>query len=171
MNSLIFTLLAIALSAAVVLTTVSYLPAWQPAAAQAQAIAQAGFDTLETAHYLASKATGLEPLPTAETDGGVVTNLSAYYSFLPPAPEGYAWKYGNDGVSGYNWLCLHGASAAGTKAVWEALSRLKTTYSTEQYFVHSGGAANCGTASNAVAPTTYPAQFSATLFVRYVLGT
>lgn len=171
MNSLITTLLAIALSTAILLTTINYLPSWQPIAAKNEGLTRAGLERLELAHYLATRAAaGVEPSPTAEADGGLVTNFAPYYTFLPRAPINYTWKYGYNATKGLNWVCLYSATG-GQKADWMAFSRLKTHFSAEQYFVHTGGSAACGSDTNAIEPTEYPASFSVTFFLAYIAGT
>lgn len=169
MINLIITLMSIALTGAIVVASVNYLPAWTGSAEEQAALVRAGFDRFETAHYLASKSTGIEPLPTADADGGLAALFQPYYSFLPKAPAGYAWKYGRNTVNGLNWFCLYSATTAGAGA-WSALRTATNYYSSERYFVHAGGEAQCGATSNMAQPEAFPVQFSATFYVRYVPG-
>lgn len=169
MINLVITLMAIALTGSMVLLTVSYLPAWTGSSEEREALVQSGFDRLEQAHYLRSKSTGVEPSPTTEADGGLSSLFQAYYSFLPKPLQGFGWKYGRNATNGLNYFCMY-ANGPVDQGAWSALRSATRYYSDERYFVHAGGEADCGATAHAATPSTFPAQFSATFYVRYVAG-
>jgi hypothetical protein len=167
--NLLIAMMSIILTSGLLLVTVNYLPRWATTVPEQAGLVRAGFDKLELAHYLASKSSGVEPSPTADADGGLVALFQPYYSFLPRAPAGFAWKYGHSAVNGLNWFCLY-SNAPADRGVWLALREAMNYYSTERYFVHAGGSAQCGSTTNMAEPASFPAQFSATFYVRYVPG-
>lgn len=177
MLNLILVVLSISLTAATLFASMNYLPSWNSSASDTNATVRAGFIALEKA-YLAKVAAdgGLVPPPVAVQDGGLATNFSGHYGYLPKAPPGYAWKYGNNGTSDY--FCLYSAngSAIAHKGVWEGMNRARKMLSDEQYFIVPGGVAACDAATPATPqseavkapPANYPALIAAVYLVKYV---
>lgn len=185
MVQLIITVIALSLTAATLLVTVNYLPSWVPVAKDTEALVESGARTLEDAFLLRSEDAGGVPPGGADVDGlqldgGLSNNFQGYYSFLPPAPMGYAWTYGwtseaqliADGypgntTDGLYWFCLYPTGAGASEGQYRGFLRAQRMFSTEQMFLNAGGASTCGRPFN-VAAGGYPAPVVITLFVRYV---
>jgi hypothetical protein len=169
MSQLILVLLSIGLTSALLLATVNYMPSWQPAALDAQRQVVAGFDTLERAYRLKTRANGGVPAaPTGAEDGGLAAHFVNYYGFLPRPPGGYAWRYGYNATYNLNWFCLYPVGAGATRAVFEGMRRAATSFSAEQFYLHAGDVNACGTPAAQPEPASFPALVSVTFFVRYI---
>ena len=185
MFQLILSIIAIGLMAATVVVTLSYTPAWIATAKQAEGFAQNGLSTLDYAYYLYCQANGgtSPSVNTGSPDGGLASYFSAYYSFLPPAPAGYAWTYGftsqsqltSDGYTGYDtgglyWFCLYPSTAEASQGVYRGLAEAQPNFSGTEYYLNTGGSSYCGRALNSASPGAFPAPAEVTFFVRYVAG-
>ncbi|MDR5727389.1 MAG: hypothetical protein RB191_08170, partial [Terriglobia bacterium] len=168
------------------LATLSYTPAWVTTAKQAEGFTQQGFSTLDYAFYLYDQANGgsSPAVVTTSADGGLARYFSPYYSFLPPAPAGYAWTYGftsqstlaADGYTGYDtgglyWFCLYPMSgASASQGVYRGIMDAQPYFSNSQFFVNTGGASTCGQPVNSAAPASFPVPVTVTVFQHYVAG-
>lgn len=168
MLQIVMVIMAIALSAGVLAVSINYMPFWRIASEDAYQLGRNGFTALEQAYkaYARDNA-GAVPPATLEVDGGIIA-FKPYYSFLPKAPSGFAWKYGYSATQNLNYFCLYPTGAGGTEGVFRGLKRLHGVFSDEQYFIAAGGSAECGTIGIDPAFTTWPRAFVATYFVRYV---
>lgn len=173
MHALIMTLLAIALTSAFVMSSLSYLPAWQGAAQTSAELTQVGFSRLERAFDVYAQANGDTPAaPTAAADGGLVANFSTLLGFVPRAPDGYAWSYGQRPVdggtySGMHYFCLAPLSAsAGNEGVVRGIVRLRQVVPQDQVVFSDA----CGAVADWSAPADYPQALHATYYVVYVAG-
>lgn len=172
MVNLILVILSISLTAATLFASMNYLPGWTSSAADAHQLTRHGFVTLEKAFQASlSRTEGAAPAPTVDSDGGLATNFSADYGYLPNTPKGYSWKYGFNGTDYY--LCLYPQAAGGaSEALWRGMKRARSVLSDQQYFLLPGGVASCDTPSpasmNLVAdPEDFPTSVSAVYLLRY----
>jgi len=173
MSNLILVLLSIALTGATLFASLNYMPGWTSAAADNYNLTRYGFVALEKSFSAATtRAEGQPPAPLAEIDGGLFSNFSADYGYLPKAPQGYAWKYGYNGSDYYFCLYPKAGVAGASEALWRGLKRARSILSNQQYFVIPGGEASCDTpaphaAHLAEPPTNFPTMVSAVYLVRY----
>lgn len=171
MVNLLLVMLSISLTAATLYASMSYLPGMSSTTDDAYHQTRYGFVALEKAFNAAtSRAEGYAPSPTNEFDGGLATNFSVDYGYLPRAPKGYAWKYGFNGQDYY--FCLYPATAAASQAYWRGFNRARKVLSDQQYFILPGGVAACDTtvpqsASLVGAPSAYPAMISMVYLLRW----
>lgn len=179
MLNLILVALSISLTAATLFASLNYLPSWNSSANDTYLVVKAGFTTLETAYFAKVKADGgASPAPTAEADGGLAALFSSYYGFLPKAPRGYSWKYGNNGSNDY--FCLYSTSGTPVahEGIWRGMNRVRSVLSDEQYFIVPGDVTVCGaptpatpqSESTKAPPATYPALLASVYLVKYVPG-
>jgi hypothetical protein len=185
MFQLILAVIAIGLFASLALVTVNYLPTWAPAAQETADLTRTGAKTLAAAFDLraADPAGGVPDENSSLSDGGLAAAFQPYYSFLPRAPQGYAWKYGQttqlqleaDGYAGnstggLHWFCLYPAGAGGSLGTYKGFKRAQRVFPETQVYVNSGGSAFCGRALNSPDPASFPSPVAVTMFVRYVEG-
>jgi hypothetical protein len=174
MVNLILVILSITLTAATLFASLNYLPAWTSTATDSYHLARYGFVALEKAFLThVSTAGGAVPPPTADTDGGLASNFSANYGYLPKPLPGFAWKYGHNGSDSY--FCLYPVSggSGASEGAWRGLNRARTVLSDQQYFLIPGGESACSSASPQTAamttpPSSFPVLLSAVYLVRYV---
>lgn len=171
MVNLILVLLSISLTAATLFASMNYMPGWASSAADAQHITRHGFVELEKAFQASlNRAEGQAPAPTVEPDGGLVSNFSADYSYLPKAPKGFAWKYGFNGSDYYFCMYPQQGSAGVSEALWRGMKRARKVLSDQQFFLVPGGVASCDSPSPAgVNLTTDPDSFPVTVSALYLL--
>lgn len=168
MVQLLMVIMAIGLSAAALTATISYLPTWTATAEKTYTLSKAGFVTLEAAFKGYSAANGgAAPVPSAAQDGGIGA-FQAYYSFLPKAPAGFAWKYGFNGTDYY--FCVYPTGTGGAVGDFRGLDRLRQVFSEQQFFVNPDGITGCGGTVSIAEPVEFPAQFAGTYLVKYVPG-
>lgn len=172
MVNLILVLISISLTAATLFASMNYMPGWATSASDAHHLTRHGFVSLEKAFETSlSRTEGAAPGPTVDPDGGLATNFSADYGYLPKAVKGYAWKYGFNGTDYY--LCMYPQNAAGaSEATWRGFKRTRKMLSDQQYFLVQGGVASCDSPSpasvNIVAdPAEFPLSISAVYLLRY----
>lgn len=163
MLHLILTVMSIALTAALIATTINYMPGWVTDFSRNDPILTKGFCKLEGAvvDYFEQTGTDAPPPPTGSADGGLAQLFEAHYRFLPQSVDGGSWTYGTQDVDGiiYGYVCLSNASL--TEGSWRSLSRMQRALPVGQ-FVLAGA---CGATTSANAPSEFPATASATLFV------
>lgn len=173
MLPLILTLIAIALTAVTMYATMSYLPVWATSVTPNYELALTGVTRLENAFTLYALANSeTEAAVTGAADGGLSTNFLPYLRFLPPAPTGMAWVYGQHAVdasaySGLHYFCLTPSGAGIDRTVFESLLRLQRSVNSAQGFLGS----SCGiTTASLTAPGSYPATRAFTYYVAFVPG-
>lgn len=156
MHQLILTLMAIALSAATLFTTVSYVNPSMAVSQDASAKVYSGVLDLETAwgdYYTANSAY----LPTANWRNV----LTPAYTFMPRTPTNTQWNYGHS--TGY-YFCLSpvGNAAVVTQAQYTGLLLFMQKVSSQQAFI---GQTGCGATVNGARPSTWPAKVYLTYWV------
>jgi hypothetical protein len=175
MISLITTILAISLLAAMLLITVNYLPGWQSTSKQTSALVLNSFNDLRgafasawTADNVNSYKTGtyLDPPASGTGDGGLEANFGPYM-YTPGAPAGYTWAYGHSSVNGLSYFCMYPTGSGANFGVFEGIKSAIRSFggSSGQITLASGGSAACGSTSNSAPPASYPANYALTLFV------
>lgn len=152
MINFVLTILSIALTAAVLYASVTYLAPGRPVITLTYNLATQGFPALGTAFSDFKSANG-GVAPAVST---WETQLTPTYTFLPAAPKGMSWSYGTDGT-GY-WFCLSGSVS---QPQYDGLAQAAQVFSVQQYFIGS----TCGITANAAAPATWPATLAATYWV------
>lgn len=171
MTHFIIAVIAIALQAVSLYALLNFTPYWVKTAPDIARVIGTGISTFETAYYRYGAANaGIMPVPTLAADGGLSQFRSPirYHAFLPQAPEGFAWKYGQNGD---HYVCLYPKSGAASMHmdVYKAVIRLKRLLPAEQLVIHEGDELSCGTAAGlASEPATFPANLSVTYFLRYL---
>lgn len=176
MISLITTILAIALLAAMLLITVNYLPGWQTTSKQTSALTlnaitdlRGAFASAWTADNANSYKTGVytDPPVTGSGDGGLSADFSSYM-YPPTAPPGYTWSYGHSGVNNLSYFCMYPTGAGANFGVFNGILAALRSFGagSGQITLASGGAAACGSTVSSAMPTAYPANYALTMFVR-----
>lgn len=156
MTSLLLTLMGIGLIAAMLMATISYLPAQQNITQNALSLIRTGFTGLQTGYTNYTAATGSAP-----TSSNWTSVLTPQYVFLPVAPSGLSWSYVSGatyGSSTGNYFCLSGTW---NQAEYQAATDAAHWFSSQAYFMNS----TCGATSNASAPTSWPASAAITFWV------
>lgn len=173
MFQLIIVVLAIALTAALVMVTVKYLPWWTLNANRVEDATRTSLLRLDQAYDVAARAAnGVPPSVTADPDGGFVLNFRPVMRLLPAAPQNTVWVYGQHPVdatpySGMHYFCLKTTTGGGgDEALWRGVNRARGTFSSDQAYLNSA----CGAISSVSLPTTFPAPLALTFFVAYVPG-
>lgn len=175
MVQLIITVLSIALAAVLVMVSVVYTPTWQRTANQTQSMVSLTMSKLESSFNVAVKNNnGVTPAPTTAADGGLMANFGNYLKFVPVAPVGYTWVYGQHAAdaSSYSslaYFCLQptATSTGATEGVYRGMVEAKDGYSATQVFINSAG---CDQPANSAAPSSYPFKGYMTMYVTYTPG-
>lgn len=176
MVSLITTVLAIALLAAMLAITINYLPGWETTAANTSALMLNSFNDLRGAFASAWAAdnvngyktgTYADPPASGSGDGGLAADFGAYM-YTPGVPAGYAWAYGHSSVNGLSYFCMYPTGAGANFGVFEGMVSAIRKFggSAGEITLASGGAAACGSTTSSPAPSAYPADYALTFFVR-----
>jgi hypothetical protein len=175
MTSLILTVISIVLLSAVVVVSINYLPAWPKEQAEVAPIIRDGLRKLDRAYTLYAQAHADAPAGVVggDPDGGVSGNFTPFLGFVPAAPVGYRWHYGQTdsgappGYQNTHYFCLAPQAAGAQASKGKVMGALKAqqSFSDEQMFVSP----NCGVAANA-AYVDFPAPMAVTLFVKYIRG-
>lgn len=169
MYSLILSVLAIALQAVSLYCLLNYVPAWTKSAPDHSRQVAASLSTLEGGYYRYAAANGGSvPLPTVAPDGGLSQFQAPveHIPFLPKAPEGFLWKYGQ---AVDHFVCLDAIDDAHPmdESLFRGVKRLKQLLPAEQLII-SAGAHTCGSGTDVSTQSfTFPAQLSVTYFLRY----
>lgn len=172
MYSLILSILAIALQAASLFALMHYTPVWVKTAPDHSRLVAASLSTLESGYFRYAAANGGSvPAPTTAADGGLSQFQSpvGHISFLPKAPEGFMWRYGQ---AVDHFVCLDAVDDAHPmdESLFRGVKRLKQLLPTEQLVI-SAGAHTCGSGSDVSSATfQFPAPLSVTYFLRYAPG-
>lgn len=176
MLQLILTVMAIALAALVVTSTISYMPNWLFDYNKAKEPLAKGFCRLErTGLDEIAVQVGQLPMATLNqgdqwngtpypyADGGLSAYLGARYRFLPLSPEGSTWRYGRTTLAGTptGFICLDATTRGLSEGAYRALLNLKGLVPPGQLII-SGA---CGGTADAAAATAFPAGLTATLFL------
>jgi hypothetical protein len=171
MHQLIITIIAIALSAAMALVSVNYIPWWTGHAADVEKVVRGSVPLLESAYIMATRAAdGVPPVVTIEADGGLATNFMGLLRFTPAAPSNYTWVYGihaNDGTryANLNYFCMQWSSNTGLVGGLSAgLERAQSVFSADQFFIGP----TCGAITNTAETTGAPS--TVTYYVAYAPG-
>ncbi|VTU41908.1 MULTISPECIES: hypothetical protein [unclassified Variovorax] len=173
MFQLILTVMAIALTSALVMVSINYLPAWRGAARDVEQQVRTALPQLEEAYDAATRAAGgVPPAVLAASDGGFSAQFLPLLRFAPAAPAGYVWTYGQHGDDGsryanLNYFCL-APTRAGLQGVGRGLYRGVSAFSRDQAFVNT----SCGATVTQAAPSNWnaaPAR-AVTFYVAYTPG-
>lgn len=171
MSQLILTVMAIALTAATVVSSLNYIPWWYKTAADTDIVLRSSLPTLEKAYKAAARNNGgLAPAVTGDADGGFVANFQPILQLLPAAPRGYAWSYNQHPADSSQWdslhyFCLSKAEPASI-GDWRGFSRTQPLYSTAQFVMGS----SCGQTTPSAEPASLPSSLALTFFVTFVPG-
>lgn len=173
MFQLIATIMAIALTSALVLVSINYLPFGQEQIRQTDHMVRRMLPQLETAYDIAMRATdGVAPVVTGGPDGGLAANFKGILAWTPVAPEGFQWTYGkrpDDGGlnSGREYFCLNPISTT-KETVGRGLYLGSTAYSREQLVIST----SCGATAWGTKPSSWTAstRVALTFYVAYTPG-
>ena len=172
MTQLIITIIAIALTAALVLASISYVPAWYGFSNTAQKQVSAAMPLLEQTYDVLTRAAGgTPPAVQGGSDGGFRSLFLPTLKFAPAAPAGYTWVYGqhaNDGsrYANLNYFCLSPLGST-SEGVGRGIYRAAGVFSADQMFINSG----CGATSTLGQPGNWKGISRAvTFYVAYTPG-
>jgi len=171
MFNLVIVIITIALTSALALACINYLPWWFKTANDVDTVARASMSQLERAYDATVRAAnGVAPVPTSEADRGVMSQFGATLRFTPVTPPGFTWTYGhytgsNSKYANLDYFCLTptGTSTGASEGTYRGLERARSIYSRDQVFM----GANCGDTADIAKPSKYPAQVKLTMFVLY----
>ena len=171
MFQLILVVLAIALTSAILLASVKYLPWWTKSAALVDESVRTSLIRLEQAYDIATRgANGVPPAVEATPDGGFDAIFRPIMQLLPGSPGETSWVYGLNETaglySGKNYFCLKTTGTGGDEALWRGINRARATFSAEQAFLN----ADCGAGASVPLPSSYPTPLALTFYVAYVPG-
>ncbi len=174
MFQLVITVVAIALTAAVAVASINYLPFWFKTAASTELLMLDTAETLVRAYIAQARTTGQGPAVDANSaDGGLQASFGDVLKFTPGAPVGFIWTYGQHPTDSSRWSGMHyfcltpvEGSQGASEGVWRGIGRVQARFSTDQLVLGE----SCGDTSAAANPSSYPAMRSVTLFVTYVPG-
>lgn len=165
MYQLIIVIITIGLFGLALLAQLNYVPAWTKTVDVDYEVTREGLLKLENAYNLYAQANaGAGPAVSA---GAVPEALRPYLKFIPAAPRGMQWSYGQNSDDGtlyanMHFFCATPATASGiTEGTFRGLLRVKATLSPEQYFV----TAACNSRNTPV--TGYSAATAVTMYVAY----
>lgn len=172
MTQLIITIVAIALTAALVLASINYVPAWYGYSTTAEKQVRAALPLLEQAYDVMTRAAGgTPPAVQAVADGGFRSNFVPTLKFAPAAPTGFTWVYGqhaNDGTlyANLNYFCLVPTGQI-SDGVGRGVYRAAGVFSTDQLFINT----TCGATSSIGQPASFAgASRVVTFYVAYTPG-
>lgn len=169
MIQLVIVIITIALTAALALASINYLPWWHRTANDAEQATRTSMAQLEQAYDTTVRtANGVAPAPTGDPDGGLMSQFGAALRFTPVAPPGYTWTYGHYSGSdsrytNLDYFCLTPTNTGAGEGVYRGLERARTIYSRDQAIL----GAQCGDTVDMAQPTSYPAPVKLTMFVLY----
>lgn len=172
MFQLILVVIAIALTAAMVIASINYIPWWYKSAADTEQTMRSSLSRLEqTYDVVVRAANGQAPSTTSEADGGLMSQFGHALKFTPAAPAGYTWVYGlypDDGsrYANLNFFCLTPTGGGASEGVYRGLERARAVYSREQVVLST----QCGHTTDWAKPSSYPAKVHMTVFVQYTPG-
>lgn len=142
MAQLIFTLLSIALTGIVLLSSVNSINTDAQIAAQLKPQIVNSFHTLESGYndYVLDK--GTQP--------SQLSDIVPHYAFLPPSINGTAWSFGSGGTNNAGrYFCLNGTF---TSAMLRAAKSSQQNLSPQAYFINS----TCGVTATSIPTGTNP---------------
>jgi hypothetical protein len=123
MTQLILTIIGIALTAALAVASINYLPWWQQPAAALTKMLDLSLAQVESAYQVVARAAdGDAPAPSGGADGGFAAHFLPVLQFTPAKPAGYHWVYGR--VDDLDYFCLapgQDADEALVAAAWRVL--------------------------------------------------
>jgi len=174
MIQLIITVVSIALTAALLLASINYIPWWHGIASDTEFIIKESLPKLERAYNVATiLGNGTPPAPTTEADGGFQSLFEPIVKLLPAAPPGFEWSYGRytgteQPWAGLDYFCLTYTASGGRaeQGAWTGALRASTIFSPQQYILGSA----CGKTVSQSLPSSYPQPLAITFFVAYVPG-
>lgn len=171
MHQLVITICAIALSAALAVMSINYLPWWNGHAADIEKVIKNSLPILEAAYISATRATdGTPPDTTGSEDGGLRDNFGGLLKLIPAAPPHYRWVYGKHPIDGsrysnMNYFCMKMVSNSGVLAGREeGIKRARSIFSSDQFYIGP----TCGVSSNI--EETENAPIMVTYYVAYAPG-
>lgn len=167
MLNLILTLISIALTAALAVASLVYLPIWPKQAETVHTLVKTGFPKLEQAFKARHVAVGTPAPDTGQPDGGLGTYFGPYLDFVPKAPDGYYWVYGQRLVAPLDYFFCLAPIGSGTarEGDWRGFLRGRQLFPADQYVIHGSGLGGCGTVVNSTSSTPIAAA-AITFFVR-----
>jgi len=171
MFNLVIVIITIALTAALALASINYLPWWTKSASDVDTVARTSMNQLERAYDVTVRAAnGTAPAPTGDADGGLMSQFGPVLRFTPVAPAGFSWRYGrysgtDPRYANLDYFCLTPTATGkgASEGVYRGFQRARNLYSREQVIL----AASCGATADGAKPTMYPAPVSVTMFVLY----
>lgn len=169
MLNLIITVMAIVLQSVSLYCLMTYAPNWAKSAPDQTRVMAAALSSFEHAFYRYGAANGgAMPAPTDSLDGGLsqFQTPGRYLAFLPKAPSGFMWKYGQ---MGNPYVCLQAVSPAQPMdaALFHGTKRLRKLLPDGQLII-SDGARSCGSSADITSsPGSLPRTLSITFFMRY----
>lgn len=172
MFNLMISVMAIALQAAALFCLMHYTPSWAKTAPDKTRVIASSLSSFETAFYRYGAANyGLMPSPTDAVDGGLSQFQAPgrYLHFLPKAPAGFMWKYGQ---SGSHFVCLQAVSSTQPMdaSLYYGIKRLHRLLPEGQLVV-SEGARTCGSTHDVTSePGALPRPLTVTFFMQYSAG-
>lgn len=173
MFQLIITIAAIALTSALLVASINYIPWWYKSAADTEEVTRKSLLLVEQAYDVVTRAAnGVPPAVGAGADGGFAANFQPVLKLMPAAPAGFSWRYGQATVGEGSWANLHyfcleftGDEEGAGEGAWRGMQRVSALYSPQQLVLGN----SCGDTA-AYIPSSYPAPLAVTLFVAYTPG-
>ncbi len=170
MFQLILTIAAIALTSALLLASINYIPWWYKSASDTEEGVRKGLVLVEQAYDVATRtANGVPP----STEGGFSGAVLPVLKLLPVAPAGFEWRYGRAQGAPAPWtnldyFCLEYTADDGMagEGVWRGVQRVRGLYSAQQLVI----ADQCGATVSSASPSSYPQKLAVTLYVVYTPG-
>lgn len=174
MHQLIITIVAIALTAALLAAGVNYVPWWYKSANDTEEVIRKSLPVLEQAYDVTVRqADGVAPAVQGTADGGLWAGFGPALGLTPAAPPGFTWRYGlkSEGLapwSGLNYFCLEytGRPEGAPVGPWQGARRATAVFSAQQLILGN----SCGQTMSAPNPPSYPAPLALTFYVAYTPG-
>lgn len=172
MFQLISSVMAIALMSALVLVSINYLPAWQARARDTEQQMRRVLPQLEQAYdALTRSADGIAPATMADSDGGFTAQFMSTLQFVPAAPAGYKWTYGQRAADSSRYANMNYFCLAPTKPTAESTGRglylAAGAYSRDQIVISTA----CGADAWSAQPKEWgTVKTAVTFYVAYTPG-
>lgn len=134
MHQLMATVVAIALTAAALVSSLTYVNPSKVIAREMGMRFEQAYGDLQKGYNAYVLKNAAKPSSLGE--------LTPAYAFIPPAPEGMSWSFGVGGENnGGRWFCLSGNASRESLA---GIERLHSAFSPQAYFVSDA----CGALEN-----------------------
>lgn len=166
MSQLIITVVALLLTALVILGSVNYLPWWYKTAENAEEITRTSLHVLEDAYSVATRASnGVSPsVDAAAEDGGFSSRFLPILHILPAALPQFVWRYGQ--ANGLNYFCMESTGAYVNEGAIRGLLRGKAVFSESQVTLNT----TCGSTTSLSPTPLTSTHLALTMFVTFVPG-